>query len=442
MDSLITYKEAAEFLKNPPMMLPRPDFAKLRALRKHMTQALKQLVCPQSQIHGWTGLVMDPGLHALIKPIPFTVPVNPGATPVYQNSAPPAMVKMVDYAFKRNQNYFLSYSNINRACFCMLDDSVPIQFKVSNIPTLTGWNASMSIQEILTQLKTSYGKPTPMALHNNNLLFRSPMATNEAPEMLFYRIKQCQEIATLAGDPYTQMQIINTVIHILMQEQVLPSKEFDTWEQTSNNSSPGLKKFIHEAYTRRLQSLALRTTTGQQGYAPGGGTNMFNVLGSKDEDTDTANDETATTSTQTAAFTTASTLGTTYGGVTTIPSEISTAINQLAANQLAIQQQMAGMMFTANSPSPHMQFQIPPIQNMGQQPFAGAAQGIYNTTQGGVGRHRGGRGGGCTGSRGGGCRHGAFVQQFQGGFGGIPPFVNGPPMAFVPPTGARTNVPF
>ncbi len=80
---------------------------------------------------------------------------------------------------------------------------------------------------------------------------------------------------------------------------------------------------------------------------------MFNVLGSKDEDTDTANDD-ATTATQTAAFTTVSTLGTTYGGATNIPAEISTAINQLAANQLAIQQQMAAVTFAANSPSPHM----------------------------------------------------------------------------------------
>jgi hypothetical protein len=171
MDSLITYEEAAEFLKNPPTMLPRPDFAKLRAPRKHMTQALKQLVCLQSQIHGWTSLVMDPGLYTLIKPVPFTVPVNQGATPVYQSFAPPAMIKMVDYAFEKNKNYFLSYSNINRACFRMLDDSVPVQFKASNVPTLMGWNASMSIQEILTQLKTSYGKPTPMALHNKDLLF-------------------------------------------------------------------------------------------------------------------------------------------------------------------------------------------------------------------------------------------------------------------------------
>ncbi len=164
-----------------------------------------------------------------------------------------------------------------------------------------------------------------------------------------------------------------------MQAQVLPSKEFNTWEQTPNKTYPGLKTFIHEAYTRRLQSLALRKMTGQQGYAPGGGNNMFNVLGSKDEDTDTANND-ATTATQTAAFMMVSTLGTTYGGATNMPAEISTAINQLAANQLAIQQQMVAMTFAANSPSPYMQFHIPPIQNMGQQPFTGVAQGIYTNT--------------------------------------------------------------
>jgi hypothetical protein len=134
---------------------------------------------------------MDPGLYALIKPIVFTVPLNPGALPVYQNFAPLAMMRMVNYTFERNKNYFLSVSNINRACFCMLDDSVPIQFKVSNQPSLTGWNASMLIQDIMTQLETSYGKPTLMTLHNNNLLFCSPMTTTDTPKMLFYRIEQC-----------------------------------------------------------------------------------------------------------------------------------------------------------------------------------------------------------------------------------------------------------
>jgi hypothetical protein len=208
---------------------------------------------------------MGTGLYTLIEPNPFNILINPGATPVYQNFVPPAMMKMVDYAFEQNKNYFLSFTNINRACFRMLDDTVPNQFKVSNQPNLTGWNASMSIQDILTQLETLYSKPTPMALHNNDILFRSAMATTDAPEMLFYRIEQCQEIVTLVGDPYTPMPIMNTVVRILMQAQVLPSKEFNTWEQTGVKTYPGLKTFVHEVYTRCLQYLALRTMTGQQG---------------------------------------------------------------------------------------------------------------------------------------------------------------------------------
>jgi hypothetical protein len=226
-----------------------------------------------------------------------------------------------------------------------------------------------------------------------------------------------------------------------MQAQVLPSKEFDTWEQTVTKSYPGLKTFIHEAYTRHLQSLALCTTTGQQGYTQGSN-NMFNILVDKDkgDEMDTANN--ATMAMQTAAYMTESTLGNTYRGTTTIPSEMSTAINQLAANQVAIQKQMVVMTFAANSPSPHTQCHIPPIQNMGQQPFAGAAQGILNPGQGGGGRQHGGRGRGRTGSRGGGRGCGAFAHQMPGGHGGIPPFVNGLPLAFVPPTGARVNAPF
>ncbi len=268
---------------------------------------------------------MDPGLYALIEPIPFNIPIKPGATPVYQNFAPPVMMKMVDYAFKQKKNYFLSFTNINRACFRMLNDTIPNQLKVSNQPKLIGWNASMSIQDILTQLETSYGKPMPMALHNNNILFQSTMAPTDVPETLFYRIKQCQEIATLAGDPYTPMQIMNTVVCILKQTQVLPLKEFDMWEQTAVKMYPGLKMFVHEAYIRRLQSLALCMTTGQQGYVPGGN-NMFNVLLEQEDkdDVNTVDDE--TTVKQTAALTTGSTLGNTYGGAATIPSEITTAI--------------------------------------------------------------------------------------------------------------------
>jgi hypothetical protein len=107
MDQLITFNEAVGFLKNPPTLAPRPDFAKIRALCKHINTVLMQLVCPQSQIQGWAGLAMDPNMYALLKAVPFAIPVNPGDTPIYTQFVTPAHMKMADAIFLRNKNYFL-----------------------------------------------------------------------------------------------------------------------------------------------------------------------------------------------------------------------------------------------------------------------------------------------------------------------------------------------
>jgi hypothetical protein len=93
--------------------------------------------------------------------------------------------------FERDKNHFLSYNNITRACFCMLDANVSAQFKVSNNAALTGWNSTMSIIDILAQLQNSYGKPNMMTLFNNDTLFRSPMKPGDSPEMLSYHLEQC-----------------------------------------------------------------------------------------------------------------------------------------------------------------------------------------------------------------------------------------------------------
>ena len=116
MDSLITYNEAAEFLKNPPSLSPRPDFSKMRALRTHMVTALKQLVCPQSAVHGWTGMVLSPMVYALLEPVAFGIPENPGPVAVYAQFATPSMIKTTNNLFKRLQNEHQSYENIRCAC--------------------------------------------------------------------------------------------------------------------------------------------------------------------------------------------------------------------------------------------------------------------------------------------------------------------------------------
>jgi hypothetical protein len=220
----------------------------------------------------------------------------------------------------------------------------------------------MTVRSILGQLEALYGKPDTMSLFQNDTLFRSPFPATEAPEMLFYRIEQCQEIQTIAQDTYTPKQIINNAICLLMQPSIFPLKEFDTWESMTIKLYPILKMFIHEAYSRRLMAMQLQNTVGQQGYVQ---QNMYNILDvNGGEDTD--NDMVVTVQMVAAATTTAggSTIGSNYAAMNaaTITAEVTAAINQLSANQQQIIQQMAAM--KVNSPQQSIAantYNIPPI---------------------------------------------------------------------------------
>jgi hypothetical protein len=107
----------------------------------------------------------------------------------------------------------------------MLDNIVLNQFKVSNTPTLTGWNATMLIQVIITQMEDLYGKPSAAALFTNDTLFKSSFHGTEAPQLLFYCIEQCQKIMTLGKLPYTIEQVISNMFCLLMALQISPLRE-------------------------------------------------------------------------------------------------------------------------------------------------------------------------------------------------------------------------
>ena len=140
----------------------------------------------------------------------------------------------------------------------MFDTNINAQFKVSNTPTLMGWNSTMLIRDIHTQLQHLYGKPTMIMLFQNDVTFRIPIAPTDSPEMLFYQIEQCQEIQKNGKLPYSNKQIIlANAVRILIQSNLFPLKEFDTWEAITPKSYPALKTFIHEAYGPCLTTMAL-----------------------------------------------------------------------------------------------------------------------------------------------------------------------------------------
>ena len=197
MDTLITYDEVVALVANPPTLAPRPNFTNLRALRRHLQRALQRIVNPQTNVLGWSGLVMSRPMYQMLSTAPFRLPNDPGPQAVYYGARTPilddfgdpvldanglptyvpvpaldrATQASIDARFVRERNYWLSYKNIKRACYNVLDETIDDAFKFSPDPTLTGWNPLMEIIEIMDQMTTTYGRPTPTALLQKDTLF-------------------------------------------------------------------------------------------------------------------------------------------------------------------------------------------------------------------------------------------------------------------------------
>jgi hypothetical protein len=313
----------------------------------------------------------------------------------------------------------------------------------------------MSIMNMLNQLETTYGKPNAMALFANDTHFHSAFSPNDTPETLFHCIEQCQEIAVLAREPYSNVQVTNNTVRLLMQASIFPMKEFDDWEAVTLKTYPALKTFIVAAYTRRILSQQLRNTAGQMGYAPQTH-NMYAALDGNDDAT-TATDGTTTTLNMMVMTTRSTLMG---AHATAIPESIANAINQLSANQMALMtqiSQIAAMSFAQRTQTPSFPtIQAPPIQQiaiLSIQPFTSAAGGFQEETSagGGCGGRKKGNGRGRRHAGRGGRQNDrtpfATYQQRQQeqkqqgrgqGVGGF--FPQGPP-GFIPQALSRGNNP-
>ena len=84
---------------------------------------------------------------------PVQVPNNPSDVPMLPSFALAAAIKIAECLFESDKTYFMSYKNIYRACFKMLNNNIANEFKMSPDPRLISWNSTMSIEDILNQLE-------------------------------------------------------------------------------------------------------------------------------------------------------------------------------------------------------------------------------------------------------------------------------------------------
>jgi hypothetical protein len=113
----------------------------------------------------------------------------------------------------------------------MLNVHVNNAFKVAppTTPPATGWNATVSLHHNFNQPAITYGKPTPDIMRQNNLMFLAVYNPQASPEILDKQCTDCQEIATLAQNPYTTQQLLLNSLDLIAQCG-LYQRDIKDWE--------------------------------------------------------------------------------------------------------------------------------------------------------------------------------------------------------------------
>jgi hypothetical protein len=230
MNAIISYDTIDGLLANPPTIDPRPTFFNLHALQNHFACALKKVPCPQSRVNGWAEAVLAPAMYALIDNATFHWNISTTAVPKfplqYVINDDGTQGALIPYTHKEiltitakhicTKNYMDTGVNVCQAFFDILDAHVSNAYKTATTgsPNTVGWNSTMLPNKIFDQLMLTYGKPTPDAVRQNNVMFFSAYDPQDPPELLFKRIADCQEVAIVAKVLYTTEQLLMNVINL------------------------------------------------------------------------------------------------------------------------------------------------------------------------------------------------------------------------------------
>jgi hypothetical protein len=107
----------------------------------------------------------------------------------------------------------------------------------------------------------------PAVLEINDATFCGQYLAADVPEVLFWHIEDCAQIALLGRNPYTDQQLINNAIHLLLITSLYVML-FEEWDHLlpAIQTWVALCTLIQEAFQRRLNATAPRA--GHHGYAP------------------------------------------------------------------------------------------------------------------------------------------------------------------------------
>jgi hypothetical protein len=136
--------------------------------------------------------------------------------------------------------------------------------------------------EIFEQLMSTHSKPTPNAMHLNNLTFIATYNPKDPPKLLFKRCADSQDISIVARVPYMAEQLLMNIVGLFMPAGIYVHN-MDNWECNPDAHKTYVKHctFVQTTYQCCLASVVITAT--QSGYTSN---NCFSRLTTADDVSD------------------------------------------------------------------------------------------------------------------------------------------------------------
>jgi hypothetical protein len=211
-----------------PKMTGEPTFKYLKIICHYLNTNAMSVSYEGGGRHGHLGLIMmNDEYFALAKDI-FTVPENPGATPVHPDNATAARIAEAYRAHPEGIRVHRTYNNVDQAFKKLIIDDFEDQLLNAFSDEVVCY-ANRASLDPLTHLLTYYAMIAPTELTHNYERLNTPYDPNKPIESLFQQIQDARAFAIAGGQPYGDAMIVHVAYNFVFNT-CLFSDACQTWQ--------------------------------------------------------------------------------------------------------------------------------------------------------------------------------------------------------------------
>lgn len=184
-----------------------PTYTSLQVLQKELNaNAASVHSNAGGGIHGHLALTMTPAEYLVIAGEAFLAPVAPPVNPVFAAGAAGPVITEANRQHLENIRIFQRYHNVDKALLRQIIAACPPSYINALSNPVLGF-ASVTCLQMLTHLKTTYGRITMAEKEANQIRMAAPWHPPTSIELLFLQLIDGQRLATAASEPITDAQL-------------------------------------------------------------------------------------------------------------------------------------------------------------------------------------------------------------------------------------------